>query len=482
MDPRKVCGKTERRSPLFECAKTEPSHEKSSVSHGLRGLAKQSTSRHFTEKVWNRSLVAKESGLRARSHTILFPRCKRVATGIPKDCAILASCCAPGCHGMMREKALGGPNVSETIQRLRNEIADLSVKLLSQINQRTERVLKIAEEKRRLGLPTRDPYRESQLLDMLTTHNKGPLSDASVRTLFRRIFDTSVDVQDDKVRGQLKVSALSGPKIKVAVQDQVFGGNEPQYIAGPCSVEDAEQMESVASGLKALGVRLLRGGTFKPRTSPYSFQGLGEVGLKLLSDTCRRHQMISITEATSPENVEVVARYADIIQIGARNMYNYDLLRAAGQTGKPILLKRGLSATLDEWMHAAEHITVAGSEQIILCERGIRTFAKETRGTLDLSIVPLAQKMSRLPVIVDVSHAAGRRDILSELACAAFAVGAEAVMIEVHPDPDLARSDSEQQINVADFAKLQREVIARMSRCVSTLPYSTEQTQTAALG
>lgn len=369
--------------------------------------------------------------------------------------------------------------MSETLQRLRSEITELSLKILSEINQRTERVLQIAQEKRRQSLPARDPYRETQLLDLLTENNKGPLSDASVRALFRQIFDQSVDLQDDNARQQLKVAAISGPKIQVAVKGQVFGNGQPQYIAGPCSVENAEQMETVASGLKELGVRILRGGTFKPRTSPYSFQGLGEPGLKLLSDACRRHQLISVTEATSPQNVELVASYVDIIQIGARNMYNYDLLRAAGQTGKPILLKRSFSATLDEWLHSAEHITVAGSDQIILCERGIRTFARETRGTLDLSIVPLAQKMSRLPVIVDVSHAAGRRDILCELTCAAFAVGAEAVMIEVHPDPDLARSDSEQQINVADFAKLQTEVVARLHRCLSALPYTVERAAAA---
>jgi len=369
--------------------------------------------------------------------------------------------------------------VSETIQRLRDEITDLSVKLLSQINQRTERVLQVAEEKRRLNLPTSDPYRESQLLDLLTEQNQGPMSNASVRSVFRKIFDTSVDLQDGQARQQLQVAAVSGPKISVTVRDQVIGGGGPQYIAGPCAVENAEQMETVASGLSALGVRLFRGGAFKPRTSPYTFQGLGEPGLRLLSETCRRHKLVSISEATSPSNAELVARYVDIIQIGARNMYNFDLLRAVGQTGRPILLKRGLSATLDEWLHAAEHIALAGSDRIILCERGIRTFSRETRGTLDLSIVPLAQQASRLPVIVDVSHAAGRRDILTELTSAAFAVGAEAVMIEVHPDPDLARSDSEQQINLADFAQLQRNVIARLQHCLTALPYTVQKTQTA---
>lgn len=369
--------------------------------------------------------------------------------------------------------------MSEAIQRLRDEITELSLKLLSHINQRSERVLQIAEEKRRLNLPTRDPQRESTLLELVVAENQGPMTDASVRSLFRRIFDASVEIQDESAQKRLRIAKGSGPRIEVSVADQVIGGGLPQYIAGPCAVENAEQIEIAAAGLRELGVRILRGGAFKPRTSPYTFQGLGEPGLKLLSDTAKRHQLVSISEATSPGNADLVARYVDIIQIGARNMYNYDLLRAVGQTNRPVLLKRGLSATLDEWLHAAEHIALAGSEQIILCERGIRTFSRETRGTLDLSIVPLARAASRLPVVVDVSHAAGRRDILAEMTAAAFAVGAEAVMIEVHPDPDLARSDSEQQINLADFAKLQRDVIARLQLCLTALPFTVDRTPLA---
>jgi 3-deoxy-7-phosphoheptulonate synthase/chorismate mutase len=369
--------------------------------------------------------------------------------------------------------------MSETIHRLREEISALSVELLTHLNQRTARVLEIAKEKRRLSLPTRDPYRESQLLDHLVQSNQGPLDAATVRTLFRQIFDASVMLQDRSGQQKLCVSAAHGAKVSVSVRGHVIGDGRPIYIAGPCAVESAEQIEQAAAGLAAMGVRFFRGGTFKLRTSPHTFQGLGEPGLKLLADACRRHQLVSISEATSPHNLEVVARYVDIIQIGTRNMYNYDLLRAAGQTGMPVLLKRGLSATLDEWLHAAEHIAIAGSERIILCERGIRTFARETRGTLDLSIVPLAQKASRLPVIVDVSHAAGRRDILSDLACAAFAVGAAAVMIEVHPDPDLAQSDAEQQLNLADFAQLQRFVRSRLRANLEALACDEVPTTTA---
>jgi 3-deoxy-7-phosphoheptulonate synthase/chorismate mutase len=263
----------------------------------------------------------------------------------------------------------------------------------------------------------------------------------------------------------------NGPRIVVRARGHVLGG----YIAGPCSVESEEQIETSACRLAALGVRFLRGGTYKPRTSPYAFQGLGLEGLKLLSRACRRHGMAAVSEATSPENLEHVAEHADIIQIGSRNMYNYELLRAAGQTRRPVLLKRGLSATLDEWLLAAEYVALSGSENIILCERGVRTFARETRNTLDLSVVPLALAASRLPVIVDVSHAAGRRDILAPLAAAAFACGAHGVMIEVHPTPDAALSDAEQQIDFDTFAALQRAVVGSLAVAAKALTKKGEE-------
>ncbi len=265
------------------------------------------------------------------------------------------------------------------------------------------------------------------------------------------------------------IDATRGPRITIEAQGFQLCADRPTYIAGPCSVENEEQMEQAASRLAALGVGFFRAGAFKPRTSPYAFQGLGADGLRLLAATCQRHGLASVTEATSPTNVELVARYADVIQIGARNMYNYDLLRAVGRTGRPVLLKRGLSATLEEWISAAEYIALSGCDSIVLCERGIRTFARETRGTLDLSIVPLALAATRLPVIVDVSHAAGRRDILAPLAAAAFACGAHAVMIEVHPNPDAALSDAEQQIDFDDFAALQASVARSLATAGAAL-------------
>ncbi len=351
-----------------------------------------------------------------------------------------------------------GAHVTRQLDKLRGEIDALSRQILATLNQRTQRALDIAAEKDRLGLPMRDPHRESQLLEALLASNDGPLDAATVRSLFRAILDASVSVMEGGRRDVLRVSAEGGPFLPVTVRGHTIGGAAPVYIAGPCAIESEEQLEEAARGLAALGVRFFRAGAFKPRTSPRAFQGLGEAGLRMLQAAARRHGLVTVTEATSASHAELVAAYADVIQIGARNMYNYDLLRVVGRFQKPVLLKRAFSATLDEWLRAAEYIALGGSEQVVLCERGIRTFTRETRATLDLSVVPLARAASRVPVLVDVSHSAGRRDLLLPLARAAFAVGAHGVMIEVHPDPDVALSDAEQQITLADFASLQREV------------------------
>jgi 3-deoxy-7-phosphoheptulonate synthase/chorismate mutase len=213
-------------------------------------------------------------------------------------------------------------------------------------------------------------------------------------------------------------------------------------------------MEEVARALVAQGVRWLRGGAFKPRTTPYAFQGLGERGLAILRDVARRHGLVTVTEVTDTRLVGLVGEYADVLQVGSRNMYNYDLLRELGRIHKPVLLKRGLAATTDELLWSAEYVVSGGNEQVILCERGIRTFERQTRNTLDLSAVALLRQQSFLPVIVDVSHAAGRRDILTPLARAALAVGAQGVMVEVHPCPAVARSDSQQQLDLREFRRL----------------------------
>jgi len=220
-------------------------------------------------------------------------------------------------------------------------------------------------------------------------------------------------------------------------------------IAGPCSVESAEQMNAAATVLAGHGVRILRGGAFKPRTSPYSFQGLADKGLELLTEAARSHGMISVSEVMDTDSVELVASNVDIIQVGARNMQNFSLLKRLAKQRKPVLLKRGMSATVEEFLLAAEYV-LQGNDNVILCERGVRSFETMTRNMLDLAGVALMRRMSHLPVIVDLSHSTGRVDIVPELARACVALGAEGIMVEVHPDPQSALSDADQAIPLDD--------------------------------
>jgi 3-deoxy-7-phosphoheptulonate synthase len=244
----------------------------------------------------------------------------------------------------------------------------------------------------------------------------------------------------------------------IAIGDINIGGEEPVIMAGPCAVESEEQALTIAHLVKQYGAQIFRGGAFKPRTSPYSFQGLGEEGLKILKKVRSETGLLIVTEATDHTNIEIVEQYGDIIQIGARNMQNYSLLRRAGRASKPILLKRGFAATIGELLMSAEYIMSEGNTQIILCERGIRTFADNTRSTLDLSAIPSIKEVSHLPVVVDPSHAAGRREYVIPLSKGAIAVGADGLLVEVHHDPSHALSDGMQSLYPEQFEKLMREI------------------------
>lgn len=237
-----------------------------------------------------------------------------------------------------------------------------------------------------------------------------------------------------------------------------IGGGYFGVIAGPCAVESEAQLLEVAQGMKAAGANGLRGGAFKPRTSPYSFQGLEEEGLKLLAQARKISGLPVITELMNLPDLDLVVQYADVIQIGTRNMQNFGLLRAVGRQPKPVLLKRGLAATIEEWLMAAEYIMAEGNNQVILCERGIRTYETATRNTLDLSAIPLIKSRSHLPVIVDPSHGTGKRKLVLPMAKAAVAAGADGLMIEVHPDPANAWSDGEQSLDLPDFAALMQQI------------------------
>src|ERR1700690_1436211 len=240
--------------------------------------------------------------------------------------------------------------------------------------------------------------------------------------------------------------------------DATFGGPGLAVIAGPCAIENREQTMAVAEQVFRAGAQFFRGGAYKPRTSPYSFQGLGEAGLQIMAEVRDRFGMKIVTEAIDNESMDLVEKYADVIQIGARNMQNFSLLKRAGRAQKPVLLKRGMSATLDELLMAAEYVMSEGNYQVILCERGVRTFADHTRNTLDLSIVPAVQRASHLPIIVDPSHGTGKRNMVLPLARAAVAVGADGLMIEVHHQPDKALSDGAQSMYPDQFVELMDEI------------------------
>jgi 3-deoxy-7-phosphoheptulonate synthase len=252
-----------------------------------------------------------------------------------------------------------------------------------------------------------------------------------------------------------------------------FGGEVLAICAGPCSVESREQIEATAQAVAGHGANVLRGGAFKPRTSPYAFQGLGAEGLKLLRDAADRFGMSVVTEVLDPRDVELVAQHADMLQIGTRNMQNFTLLREVGDARKPVLLKRGLSATIEEWLLAAEYLLVAGNADVVLCERGVRSFDSATRNLLDLAAVPLVHSLSHLPVIVDPSHGTGLAKLVAPMAAAGVAAGADGLLVEVHPDPPAAASDGPQSLTFEQFEALMGRLHAVAAAAGRQLPSAT---------
>jgi 3-deoxy-7-phosphoheptulonate synthase len=244
----------------------------------------------------------------------------------------------------------------------------------------------------------------------------------------------------------------------IQIDDVRIGGDEVIVMAGPCSAENEEQVFTTAAACKKAGAKILRGGAFKPRSSPYSFQGLGEEGLRMLREAADQHNMKLVSEVMDVSQIDLVGRYSDIYQVGARNMQNYTLLRELGRTRKPVLLKRGIAATIEEWLLSAEYILAGGNTEVILCERGIRTFESYTRNTLDISAIPVIKKLSHLPIITDPSHATGRRDKVAPMARASVAAGADGIIVEVHSNPDKALSDGAQSMFPAQFERVMAEL------------------------
>jgi len=321
----------------------------------------------------------------------------------------------------------------------------------------------------------RKGYTEKEMGDILERLTKlgfsGHVSKGVERTVIGVVGRTYPELRDtlellagvDEVVPISKPYKLSSREFQpqdstIKVGDVTIGGDELVVMAGPCAVETEEQVLDTARAVKAAGANILRGGAFKPSTSPYGFRGLGEDGLKILDKARQETGMPIITEVMTPPDVELVARYADILQVGARNMQNFILLDEVGKARKPVMLKRGMSATIEEWLLSAEYILAQGNRQVMLCERGIRTFETYTRNTMDVSAIPIIKKLSHLPIIADPSHGTGKWYLVAPLALAAVAAGADGLMIEVHPTPDSALKDGAQSLTFENFQQLMAQV------------------------
>lgn len=400
---------------------------------------------------------------------------------------------------------------TSTLKAARDRIDEISRRIVELVAERQAVVDELSEVKADAGRTVRDADRESELLE----HVRGVAEDADLSPeLAHRLFE---EILDHSVRQQRRQRGYSEPETSsstdtsapakeprrngvgtlsdqgapspastaeslsppegapsdrpyhrvsrdyqaedtiVRAGNAVIGGDTPTLIAGPCSVESRDQILQAAEAVAKAGGDLLRGGCFKPRTSPYSFQGLGEKGLDLMSEAGRRFDLPIITEVLAPGDVAAVAARADVLQIGARNMQNFPLLKAAGAADRPVMLKRGMMASIDEWLAAAEYVVAHGNPNVFLCERGIQTFESATRYTLDISSVPVVQERTHLPVVVDPSHACGTRRWVPPLVRAALAAGADGVMIEAHPDPDEALSDGAQSLHLEQLAEIGRQ-------------------------
>ena len=344
---------------------------------------------------------------------------------------------------------MGGTVIVVPLQQVKEEIV-LIVMHHSAGKRQIEAVTRAIEA---MGL-TAAPIPGSERTAIGVLGNKGYVDDATIRDLpgVQEVIHVSKPYK--------LVSRDFHPRTSVVKVGgvEIGEGKRPVVAGGPCAVESEEQILKTARAVKKAGATLLRGGAFKPRTGPHTFQGLREEGLKLLAMAGKETGLPIVTEVMSPDNVGLVAEHADLLQVGARNMQNFDLLRELGRTRKPVLLKRGMSATLEEFLAAAEYILAEGNPHVILCERGIRTFETATRNTLDLAIVPLIKELSHLPVMVDPSHATGKRSLVAPMGKAALVAGAHGILVEVHPEPEKALSDGPQSLTFAGFDQLMHEV------------------------
>jgi 3-deoxy-7-phosphoheptulonate synthase/chorismate mutase len=344
----------------------------------------------------------------------------------------------------------------DRINELRSHIDGINLQILDLLSQRGRVVEEIGQVLTGMGAEHYDPAREAEMLHNLELHNKGPFSTETIKALFREIFRASLALEETQAKAKIRVQRKSpDERTIITLPDGTkIGDGSFQLVAGPCAVESFEQMDETAAALASRGVKVLRGMAYKPRTSPYEFQGMGEEGLKIAREVANKYGMFICSEIMDKSQIDMMLDYVDILWVGARNMQNSFLLRALGRVNKPVILKRGLSATLEEFLYAAEYIVSSGNPNVILIERGIRTFEKSTRNTLDIGGVAVLKLESHLPVVVDISHSAGRRDIALPLARVAKASGADGLMVEVHPNPPVAMSDAKQQLYIEQFHKV----------------------------
>ncbi|GAB4508627.1 MAG: bifunctional 3-deoxy-7-phosphoheptulonate synthase/chorismate mutase [Anaerolineae bacterium] len=342
------------------------------------------------------------------------------------------------------------------LQELRSEIDVINLQILELLNKRASIASEIGKVQTQLGTRFYDPEREAFMLQELQRANKGPFSNETIQSLFREIFRATLALEEKEARAKILVQRKTADeKTVITLADGTELGNGTfQVIAGSCAVESFEQMDTVGAALAERGVRIMRGMAYKPRTSPYDFQGLGEPGLQIARQVANKYNMYMTSEILDASYMSMMSDYVDIWWVGARNMQNSHLLKMMGKEKKPVILKRSFGSNMQELLYAAEYIVSSGNPNVILMERGIRTFETWTRATLDISAVPILKLETHLPIIVDISHSAGRRDIAVPLAKAAKAVGADGLMVEVHPNPPVAMSDAKQQLSIPEFEKL----------------------------
>jgi 3-deoxy-7-phosphoheptulonate synthase/chorismate mutase len=341
----------------------------------------------------------------------------------------------------------------DRLQELRAEVDVINMQILELLSRRGRVVEEIGKVTQEMSRSFYDPQREAQMLHALETANKGPFSNDTIKALFREIFRASMALEESQAKGKILVHRKTADDRTVIElpNGATIGGGDFTIISGPCAVESYEQMDTTAAALAERNIKILRGMGFKPRTSPYEFQGMGEQALQIARQVADKYGMVITSEIMDKGDIPMFLDYVDIFWVGARNMQNGSLLKSLGKIGRPVILKRGLAATLEEFLYAAEYIVSSGNPNVILIERGIRTFERSTRNTLDIGGVAVLKLESHLPVIVDISHSAGRRDIAIPLARVAKVSGADGLMVEVHPNPPLALSDAKQQLTIPQF-------------------------------